>query len=433
MLKLLHKQCTIDTLRSVMSSKLFQPDSCNRRNFLTAAGVLVVGSLFSCSKINDKSQRVSEKQLSIPTEMITMRIRVGKIRNKDGFELDGDHVLLTRDGWKLFSSNSNFTESPDQVMWVHNKETHTMIMVEKIKRCAGKISMHPRRDVSPHAFDIVVHVPMEEYLPGVIAGELYSHWHLATFAAQAVAARSYATAQHLQRKETSYYDVSDGPSSQVFLGDVTLDVAHRAVKDTQGVLLTWNNTVVPSYYSACCGGIAAAASDAISSSYLHNIPPLYGREGADVCTSLNVHQWKVKRPHESVKKRLSKWSRSLSSNPLNQLGSIESIIPTKTSKRGRPISFEIIDSKKNQHEITAKQLVRAMNTNYPTISEPTPKVRSSCLVASRLGSDIEFRGVGMGHGVGLCQYGAQVLAGQKMSWESILEWYYPKALVLSVS
>jgi stage II sporulation protein D len=204
------------------------------------------------------------------------------------------------------------------------------------------------------------------------------------------------------------------------------------VKDTQGVLLTWNNTVVPSYYSACCGGIAAAASDAISSSYLHNIPPLHGREGADVCTSLDVHQWKVKRTHESVKKRLAKWSDSLSNNPLNQLGSIESIIPTQTSKHGRPINFEIIDNKKNQHEITAKQLVRAMNTNYPTVSKPTPKVRSSCLVASRMGSDVEFRGVGMGHGVGLCQYGAQVLAGQNMSWESILEWYYPKALVSSV-
>jgi len=415
-----------------MPNKVFQPDSCNRRDFMTATGVLVVGGLFSCTRKSEDTLPVSEKQLLIPSELITMRVRVGKIRNKNGFELDSDHVLLTKEGWKLSSSHSLTPEITNQELWIHNKKTHTMITPEKIKRCAGKISLHPRQEISPYAFDIVVHVPMEEYLPGVVAGELYSHWHLATFAAQTVAARSYATAQHLQRKDTSHYDVTDGPSSQVFLGDVTLDVAHRAVNDTEGVLLTWNNTVVPSYYSACCGGMAAAASDAISASHLHEIPPLQGRSGKDVCTSLGIHQWTVKRSHKNFTKRLVQWSGGRTNHPLHQLGSIESIIPVQTNKHGRPIKLEIIDRKNTKYTMSAKQLVHAANKSYPTIPKPAPKVQSSCLVASRSGSDLELRGVGMGHGVGLCQYGAQVLAGQNMSWESILEWYYPNVTVAGV-
>jgi SpoIID/LytB domain protein len=402
---------------------------------MTATGVLVVGGLFSCTQsdetqVNSKTQ--PKKLLAIPTKMITVRIRVGKIRNKDGFVLDGNHICLTKEGWKLPSTNTLSPETIDQVMWIRAKDTHTMIMLEKIKRCSGIISMHPRPKISPHSFDIVVHLPMEEYLPGVIAGELYSHWHPDTFAAQAVAARSYAAAQHLQRKETSHYDVSDGPSSQVFLGDVALDVAHRAVKDTHGVLLTWKDTVVPSYYSACCGGMAAVASDAISSSHLHDIPPLGGRGGTDACTSLGVHQWTATRSHRNLKKRLEQWSGSFTNHPLGQLGSIQSIIPVQTNKHGRPVGLEIIDHKKNHHKITAKQFVHVANTPFPAIPKPTPKVWSSCLVASRSGSDIELRGVGMGHGVGLCQYGAQVLAGKNTSWESILEWYYPRVTLASV-
>ena len=417
-------------------NNFFQPNSCDRRQFITATGVLVVGGLISCSSKHDDTrvdaQQVPQKHIPIPTEPITMRVCVGKMRNRNGFELDGEHIYLTKEGWKYRSSNTLSPEIVDGAMWIHISATHTMIMLEKIKRCTGKISLHPRSDISPHAFDVVVHVPMEEYIPGVIAGELYSHWHPNTFAAQAIAARSYAAAQHLQRKNASHYDVSDGPSSQVFLGDVTLDVAHRAVNETRGVLLTWNNKIVPSYYSACCGGMAAAASDAISSSHLHNIPPLQGRSGNDVCTSLGVHQWTVTRSHRNLKKRLSQWSDTLTSRPLKKMRSIQSIIPVQTNKHGRPIKLEITDRQKNAYNISAKQFVHAANTSFPSIPTPNQRVWSSCLVASRSGLDIELRGVGMGHGVGLCQYGAQALAGKDMAWESILKWYYPSVDIESL-
>ena len=51
----------------------------------------------------------------------------------------------------------------------------------------------------------------------------------------------------------------------------------------------------------------------------------------------------------------------------------------------------------------------------------------SFLTGMKKGTELQFRGYGMGHGVGLCQYGAQEMAGRGNSFEEILSWYYPNA------
>jgi len=404
----------------------FHPESCNRRDFITAAGVLVAGGILSCSRDERGGEERSTKQLlPLPTSPITVRVRVGKIRQTATCSVDGKNISHGDWLWKLNNLPVTMVESNNnQVAWIHG-QTHTIRVSEKTKTVTGGLSLHPRGDVSTHAFDIVAHVPMETYLPGVIAGELFSHWHPNTFAAQAVAARSYATVQHLKRKTSSHFDVTDGPSSQVFLGDVTLDVAHRGVSETKGIVLKWNNGVVPAYYSACCGGYAATASDAISNSLVHNIEPLQGRSGKDVCTSLPIHKWSVERPHRHLRNRLTTWSNTTTDQPLKQLRSIQSISSAQTNEHGRPTKLEIVDRRNRTHVMDANQFVRAANTSFSTLPNPGPRLWSSNLVATRAGSSVEISGVGMGHGVGLCQYGSQILAGKNKTWESILTWYYP--------
>ncbi len=266
---------------------------------------------------------------------------------------------------------------------------------------------------------------MEQYLPGVLAGELYAHWHQTTFIAQAVAARSYASAQCLERKNTSYFDVDDGPSSQMFLGQITLDVAHRAVQESSSIVLTWNNNIIPSYYCACCGGVAATALDAISPAQIHNVPPLLGREGTDLCKSLKIHKWSVARPSRTTRKRINRCAKTMNVPEFLNVHTIRSIEPIETNKHGRPTRLAIYDRRNKATEVKAKDFVRAINTNVSSLPKPTPRVWSSNLVAKKDGSNIQFDGTGMGHGVGLCQYGAQELASRGESWEDILMWYYP--------
>ena len=80
-------------------------------------------------------------------------------------------------------------------------------------------------------FDVVNHLPIEGYLPGVIDKELYPSWHPIAFSAQAIAARSYAlweSALHANR----HYDLEATTASQVYGGWTTRPKALEAVRQT---------------------------------------------------------------------------------------------------------------------------------------------------------------------------------------------------------
>ena len=385
----------------------------HRREFVLATGILIASGSVSCGRLGEpKIQKIEKPNNKPQTKPTHIRVRIGKKISE-----------VTIQG-KVFTEK----EIGSTPKTIELKRNTTVAIGSQSKKISGTAVLHARKD-DANTFDVVAHVPMEQYLPGVLAGELYAHWHLSTFIAQAVAARSYATSQHLERVNKSHFDVEDGPSSQMFLGDVTLDVAHRAVKESAGTLLTWKGSVVPAYYCACCGGIAATASDAISGASIHNIPPLQGHPGEDICQSLDIHKWSVARPSRTVRRRINACATTMQIPEFSSIRAIRSIEPTKTNAHGRPIQLAIYDRKKNQTEVRARDLVRAVNATIPSLPNPAPTIWSSNLVANKEGLNVRFAGTGMGHGVGLCQYGAQELAGKGETWEDILSWYYPSATI----
>ena len=412
-----------------------QFESCSRREFVVAAGLLFAGSLVSCSKESEQHPTTDSSSetniLTLPKNAPVIRIRIGKIRGRDNVSIGETQVTRSNSKWYTSGNKPAHLRFHESITF-DSLTNCDVTEGNKVKQITGSIELHPRADLSSHAFDVVATVPVERYLPGVLAGELYAHWHPATFAAQAIAARSYAVAHHLQRLKTSHYDVSDDASSQMFLGDVSLDVAHRAVKDTSGVVLSWKNTVVPAYYSACCGGTAATALDAISGSNQHNILPLLGHEGKDTCTSLEIHSWVAKRDSRTLRKRLNGCSTTMQLPKLATIRSIRSIEPTETNAHGRPTRLAIIDRRRQVVEVRTRDFIRAVNASIESIEDPTQTVWSSFLKGTKMGTDLQFVGYGMGHGVGLCQYGAQELAGRGNSFEEILSWYYPGSVLHSI-
>lgn len=394
----------------------YKPNEMNRREFVLASGLFIAGGMVSCERLEEPPKQTTKKtNRQLSTGPIVIRVRIGKKIKKATI---GDHVFTKKD-------IGNTPKSIDA------KQHTTVTIGGNSKKISGTIFLHTRED-GADTFDIVVHIPIEQYLPGVLAGELFAHWHPTTFIAQAVAARSYATAQHLDRAQKSHFDVDDGPSSQMFLGDVTLDVAHRAVNDSSGIVLAWDGFIIPAYYCACCGGRAAAAIDAISDASSHHIPPLQGRGSEDICNTLDVHKWSVTRPSRTLRKRMNACASKMDIPELSTIRSIRSIEPTETNAHGRPIQLVIYDRQNKPTKIRARDLVRVVNTSIPTLPTPSPVIWSSNLIASKKSDAVQFEGFGMGHGVGLCQYGAQELAGKGESWEEILAWYYPLAVLSSI-
>jgi stage II sporulation protein D len=116
---------------------------------------------------------------------------------------------------------------------------------------------------------------------------------------------------------------------------------------------------------------------------------------------------------------------------LAAIRSIRSIEVARSNAAGRPERLRVVDGSGAVLEMRAEDFRRAVN--FAPEGEPAPKERlfSSHLVSARVeGGRLELAGRGFGHGVGMCQYGAQELATRGQDAAAILRTYYPGASVV---
>ena len=99
----------------------------------------------------------------------------------------------------------------------------------------------------------VLHIPIEEYLLGVVPYEMSDSFPLEALKAQAVAARTYAL--YKMRGANGAYDLVDNTNDQVFRGyNASNERAIRAVQETAGVACYNNGALAICYYTASNGG-----------------------------------------------------------------------------------------------------------------------------------------------------------------------------------
>jgi len=302
-------------------------------------------------------------------------------------------------------------------------------------RWPGVMRLHARAEPSPGSIDIVAMVPMERYLPGVLAKELYRSWDLETYRAQAIAARSYAVCEAAHWADRRHFDLVAGEASQAWIGETTLPQATRAVSDTRGMLLLYEDRVVPAYYSSCCGGAAANAIDTVTRNPMHDIAPLAAGRSAsgarpECCRQSPTYAWSETMPVDEVSRRINAWGRSTGRADAAALRAVVDIRPARVSTSGRPVDFRVRDSAGATAEISAESLRLAMNAPDPMRSasaSPSRRIKSGFVEVRVVGGSVTFSGRGHGHGVGLCQYGAEAMSRAGGSWKQILARYYPGA------
>ena len=289
----------------------------------------------------------------------------------------------------------------------------------------GRLRLVALGDTDRDGFDVISLVPMEAYLPGVVSAELFSHWLAPTRAAQAVAARSFAASEHAWFDGRREWDVTGTAHSQVYNGRVDHAQSHEAVEATRGVVLAYDGQLVPGYYSSCCGGTAASAIDAIGTSAVNDVPPLAGRKGEDVCTDAKVARWTIDRPLGQLTRRFAAWGRQRGRQDVADLAELAAIEVLRRNQQGRPTRYTVTDVEAQQVELSAEHLRGAANFSGASLKEPRQRLWSSH-VSVTIGTDTAgFAGRGFGHGVGMCQYGAEALARADTDHQDILKWYYP--------
>lgn len=252
---------------------------------------------------------------------------------------------------------------------------------------------------------------LEDYVLGVVATEGSIEDETEALKALAVSVRTYAL-KNLHRHAGEGFDFCTTTHCQRFTPvnreDVREQIA-RAVTETEGeILRDGDNQVIESYFSASCGGMTAD---------IHSLwgvaPKSYLRASRDeYCADMPHSSWTDVIPAEKLLRALQSDARS------NVGAKLDGVRILKRDATGRAEMMELMgERRKTLRGWDFKLIVgRALGWNL---------LKSSRFEVAREGENFVFRGSGFGHGLGLCQEGAHVMAANGISYRQILARYFP--------
>lgn len=298
----------------------------------------------------------------------------------------------------------------------------------------GELWLHPRADRSPGAFDVVEHISMEEYLPGVLTKELFPNWSRGAYEAQAIAARTYAVQEQSRRTAgAGTFDVESTTDDQVYGGATDNPTALNAVRATRGLVLVSQGRPLRAYYSSTCGGRPQDASAVwpTGQGYEFNSDPaLRAAPRAHACGTAPLYRWTVSRSIDDALRRIRAYGEDRGMN-FKALPSIARIDVASRNSLGRPTEFRIVDSSGRTWPVNAEHLRHSLNFAAPGLAEVTRpnRIHSSDFQTVVRDGRITFSGRGFGHGVGMCQYCAEGFGSRGEAGRDIVVRFYPGARV----
>jgi stage II sporulation protein D len=251
-------------------------------------------------------------------------------------------------------------------------------------------------------FLVINQVDLEEYVKGVVPAEVNSAWHPEMLKAQAVAARTYALYQQMLSAARDY-DVVATVQDQVYKGKDGVDAAVlRAVDETRGLVLTYENAPIYAAFSSTAAGLTEDAINVWSKEY----PYLKGVECPFDLES-PFYQWKASFRLNSLEQTLRQQGFAV--------GTIASMEPFSFSRGGRVAKLRIVHSG-GELILRGEDLRKAVGYSI---------VPSTQFTIDSVGHDVVLSGYGAGHAVGMCQWGAKELAELGYPFSTILSYYYP--------
>lgn len=262
-------------------------------------------------------------------------------------------------------------------------------------------------------------IDIEKYLRGVVPYEIgrLDESKFEALKAQAVAARTYAY-KHFGSRKAQGFDVYADTRDQVYKGIHSVsDVTDKAVRETEGVVMTYNGEFITAYYHSTCGGETEGVVTwgRPNHPYLQNKPDLRP-DGTPWCRESNYTEW-TREFDESELRDLFQINAKEAKANVPSFSSIHAINILDTLKSGRIHTLEITT---NNGKFTAKaDKIRWLFKRGGTI------LPSSFFRIHRNGDQWILKGKGFGHGVGLCQMGARARAQAGQSYIQILTHYYP--------
>ena len=333
---------------------------------------------------------------------------------------------------------------------------------------------------------LINELPLEQYLVSVISSEMSASCPAELLRAHAVVSRSWLLAQLRQpagdsaqsrsseaqegelirwydRESHTGFDVCADDHCQRYQGisKAFSEAAFDAVRDTRGNVLVYDDDIVDARYSKSCGGITEVYRAAWEDKNVPYLTSVYDAEGSmpsnyrlPLTSEEKAEAWITSSPpsfcgevtpallarivpaFDQETQDFYRWRIEYSQQELSEIlslklgrdfGRIRALEPIERGESGRLILLRIVGE--NRSLIIGKELEirRALSRSH--LYSSAFVVRGERDARSDYPVRFEVIGAGWGHGVGLCQIGASVMADRGYKHHEILSHYFKGAEV----
>ena len=251
--------------------------------------------------------------------------------------------------------------------------------------------------------NVIEKIPLENYVMGVLSGEMPTTFPMEALKAQAVAARTYVL-RKIEYAKNQEYDVVDTVANQVYYSNGELkerwkteynekiNLIQKAVLETKGEYLTYQGQIVNAFFFSTSTGYTENCEEVFQENlpYLRSVKSDWEKDISPVFEDSKTF---------TIQEFYQKLNLDSNSN--------FSIQVTKTTSTGRVKEIQI-----NGKLFLASDVTKALG------------LRSSFFEITKNDNQIIIHTKGFGHGVGMSQYGAYGMAKNGSNYQEILKYYY---------
>ncbi|MFZ3588839.1 SpoIID/LytB domain-containing protein [Bacillus sp. DJP31] len=379
--------------------------------------------------------------------------------SKINFELKGDYVSLDPTltlyegiNYILTVKNGMFTligagetqEFRDSLVLVPREydEQHFITINDRPYLGAIEFQIEDKINIRP-----VNQLPLEDYLKGVVPFEVFPTWGIETLKAQALAARTYAVS-HMKAS------MDDTIKYQVYGGYSWKPSTTKAVKETKGEVITHHNKLIDAFYSASNGGITENNANVWGGN-----PISYYPIKSDPYDP--THPWQFNLSQTQVELEEINWDHHAWWEETQEKDDVITLSMKKyIQKKGFPgdikilsipefkLSNDRLDSKRVtngsitihflQRLIDGTILFQQLDLDQVEINRIRPLIGGNIFRSYFVdslesnGGIYTMKGRGYGHGVGMSQWGANIMGEEGKTYEEILQFYFPGTKITTI-
>lgn len=333
-------------------------------------------------------------------------------------------------------------------------------------------------------------VPLEEYLKSVISSEMSPKSSVSLLKAHAVISRSWLLAQvekskKIQSESTAYvanfsdeneiirwYDREDHTLFDVCADDhcqryqgitkIHTENAKHAVHETRGIVITHEGEVCDARFSKSCGGVSESFEHLWEEKHYPYLTPVVDYKhmpdnfDMDLTKEHNAVAWILGNPpafcntneknileqvlldYDQETKDFYRWTVEYSQKETAELlqqktginfGQIINMIPVSRGNSGRLIKLKIIGTERTVTIGKELEIRKALSKSHLYSSAFLVELKD---IVEGIPGKFILRGAGWGHGAGLCQIGAAVMAERGYMFDEILLHYYNGAHITKI-